>query len=83
MANQQTYTSFEMADMILCYGFCNSNGEAAAREYAERYPNRRHPEARTFSRIYQRLRETGSVLRQHRERTGPARRIALNVSNDK
>jgi hypothetical protein len=46
--------------MLLTLGACNSRAGTAAREYALRYPGRRHPDANVF-RLEQRLRETGSV----------------------
>jgi hypothetical protein len=39
----------------------NSRAGTAAREYALRYPGRRHPDANVFRRLEQRFRETGSV----------------------
>jgi hypothetical protein len=47
--------------MLLTFGVCNSRAGTASREYALRYPGRRHPDANVFRRLEQRLRETGSV----------------------
>jgi alpha-D-ribose 1-methylphosphonate 5-triphosphate diphosphatase PhnM len=47
--------------MLLTLGACNSRAGTAAREYALRYLDRRHPDANVFRRLEQRLRETGSV----------------------
>lgn len=55
------YTYEEYADMMLAYGFANSNASEAKRLYQERYPNRRVPDRRTFSTTYRRLRETGNL----------------------
>ena len=43
---------------------CMANGNAseARRLYIDKYPNRRAPDPRTFSRVHHRLRETGSVF---------------------
>jgi hypothetical protein len=55
------YTHDEYCDMLLTLGACNSRAGTAVREYALRYPGRRHPDANVFRRLEQRLRETGSV----------------------
>jgi hypothetical protein len=47
--------------MLLTLGACNSRAGTAARQYALRYPGRRHPDANVFRRLEQRLRETGSL----------------------
>lgn len=48
-----TYTAREYAEMHFIYGYCNGNGNAAAREYRERYPNREHyPDYRVFGRVH-------------------------------
>lgn len=47
--------------MLKVLGACNDNATAAARAYAERFPNRRHPDAKTTRRVEQRLLETGSL----------------------
>jgi hypothetical protein len=55
------YTHDEYCDMLLTLGACNSRAGTAAREYAVRYPGRRHPDANVFRRLEQRLHETGRV----------------------
>lgn len=55
-----TFPNSEYADMVFVYGFCNGNGNAARREYARRYPNRRLPTKSIFSTTFNKLRETGS-----------------------
>jgi hypothetical protein len=47
--------------MILLYGEAERNSVAAARLYAERYPQRRHKNRRTFISQERRLRETGRM----------------------
>lgn len=54
-----TYSNIEYSDMIFMYGYCNGNAKRAAEEYSIRYPTRKHPDARTFYRAYQCLREKG------------------------
>lgn len=53
------YSSQHIADIHFVYGFCNGNANRAVREYAQRYPNRPTPNARTFIRIHLRLSENG------------------------
>jgi hypothetical protein len=48
-------------DMLLTLGACNSRAGTAAREYALRYPGRRHSDTNVIRRLEQRFRETGSV----------------------
>lgn len=54
------YSSAEMTDMLLVFGYCEGNGRESVRVYRERYPNRRIPNHQTFAAIERRLRETGS-----------------------
>lgn len=58
----ESYSAAECADIIFIYGYCNGNARFASREYKRRYPNRRHPSRRIFSTIFQRLRDTGTIL---------------------
>lgn len=46
------YTQREYAEMHLIYGEAGQSSRAAARLYAERYPNRRHPHHEMFTRIH-------------------------------
>lgn len=55
------YSVEELADMHFIYGRANGNTVLAVRLYVERFPNRRIPNRKTFSRIHARLRETGSL----------------------
>lgn len=54
------FSNEEYADIIFCYGYGNGNAEAARREYQERFPTRRIPNAKTFSSVFQFLRTKGS-----------------------
>lgn len=45
MAN---YLPSEIVDMIIIYGVANSNVREAARQYQNKYPNRRHPDYKRF-----------------------------------
>lgn len=46
--------------MHLMYGLAECNSAAARRLYAERFPNRRQPDKKTFQRLHERLRDTCS-----------------------
>ena len=56
--------------MHFVYGFCNGNTTAAVEEYRLRYPRRRIPDRRVFTRVHQHLREKGSFpsVNRHAER---------------
>ena len=45
--------------MIYVYGFCDGNSVQAVAEYQQRFPNRRIPTRRVFTRVYRTLRDTG------------------------
>ncbi|KAJ8957054.1 hypothetical protein NQ318_007265 [Aromia moschata] len=49
-----------MTDMVAIYAQQNFSERAAARSYADTYPNGRQPNRKLFSRLFSRLRETGS-----------------------
>ena len=53
------YTTAEMTDMVLAYGKADCSGRAAARLYAERFPNRQTPHHSSFAAIERRLIEAG------------------------
>jgi len=55
----------EYAHMIYVYGFCNGNSVQAIAEYQQRFPNRRIPTQRVFTRVYQTLRDTGALPGVH------------------
>ena len=55
------YTCPELTDMIMCYGAAGRNGRSALSMYQERFPNGNHPHHTKFARLYQRLREDGSL----------------------
>jgi hypothetical protein len=62
------FSNAEFADMHFVYGFCDGNSSAAMREYRRRFPNRRVPSKNVFTRLHQRLKETGSFSNTHFER---------------
>jgi hypothetical protein len=47
--------------MIYVYGFCEGNSVHAVAEYQQRFLNRRIPTRRVFTRVYQTLRDTGTL----------------------
>jgi len=49
--------------MIYAYGFCDGNSVHAVAEYKRRFPNCRIPTQRVFTRVYQTLRDTGTLPR--------------------
>lgn len=56
-----SYTNAEAFDMLTVYFECFQNAVVAEREYAIRYPDRRHYTRKVFRRIARNLRETGNV----------------------
>jgi len=56
-----TFSVAEYADMIYVYGFCDDNLVHAVAEYQRRFSNRRILTRRVFTRVYQKLRVTGSL----------------------
>jgi len=60
-----TFSIAEYADMIYVYGFCDGNSVQAVAEYQQRFPNRRIPTRKVCTRVYQTLRDTGSLPGVH------------------
>ena len=58
---QFTFSVAAYADMIYVYGFCDGNSVHAVAEYPQRFPNRRIPTRRMFTRVDQALRDTGTL----------------------
>jgi hypothetical protein len=58
--------------MAILYGQCDRNAAAAAREYAIRFPDRRHPDSH-FILLLSRIRETGSVMPVKKDVAGAPR----------
>ena len=56
-----TFSFEEYADMIYVYGFCDGNSVLAVAEYQQRFPNRRIPNRRVFTGVYQALRDTSRL----------------------
>jgi hypothetical protein len=68
------FSHVEYRDIHFVYGFCNGNAVAAVEEYRRRFPDRRIPSRRVFTRIHQTLRDTGCLpsvaVRSEREVVG-------------
>ena len=47
------FSHVEYCDMHFVYGFCDGNALAAVEEYRRRFPDRRIPPRRVFTRIHQ------------------------------
>jgi len=47
--------------MIYVYVFCDGNSLHAVAEYQQHFPNRRIPNRRVFTRVYQTFRDTGTL----------------------
>ena len=74
---EEKYSIIDYTHIHLMYVKANGNALEAARLYAEAFPNRRHPDSRPFTRIHQRLRESGSF--RHQERPGRPKTLAPDV----
>lgn len=76
-----SFTNDEAVDLLAVYFECFQNAAIAEREYAMRYPNRRHYGRRVFPRLVQRLRATGSIHRPviRRRRTSRSEENITNV----
>ncbi|KAJ4446123.1 hypothetical protein ANN_12815 [Periplaneta americana] len=59
------YTFPELADMVMCYGEARGNGRRALHMYQQQFQNRNHPHHTMFTRLYQRLRDDGSLRPRH------------------
>ena len=75
-------TANEYCDMLIIYGECDQNSVVAAREYAVRFPERRHPNAHVFLRLINRVRETGSVLPIRKDLVGRGRHVRINENEE-
>ena len=53
--------TFSVADTIYVLGFCDGNSVHAVAEYQRTFPNRRIQNRRVFTRVYQTLRDAGTL----------------------
>lgn len=56
------YPVQERIDMILIIGECEENCLLASRVYAQKYPERSHPDKRSFEKLLETFRQSGSVV---------------------
>lgn len=75
------YQFNELTDMHLILGECKMNCRAAARRYAEKFPNRRIPHHTTFSAVDRRLREFGTFKKRSSD-CGRARQVPVNLEEN-
>jgi hypothetical protein len=68
--------------MPIALSACNSRTGTAAWEYALRHLGRRHPDAKVFREVEQRLRETESVTRVKLVNTGRSRTVRTPANED-
>lgn len=67
----KTYPIQERIDMILAIGECLENCLLASRVYAQKYPDRNHPNKLVFKRLLHEFRRTGSVAYENANRPKP------------
>ena len=56
------FTNAEYADMPYVYGFCDGSATAAVEEQRRRFLMRRIPDLRVFSKVFNTLRECGTLM---------------------
>lgn len=73
ISTMAAYDAAHYADMVYFYGLCDGNATQAAARYRAKYnaPGDRHPDDKTIKAAWQRLQQTGTVLR--RKKTGQTR----------
>jgi len=59
------FTNAEYDDMMYVYGFCYGSATAAVEEYRRRFPMRRIPDRRVFYKVFNTLRESGTLPSDH------------------
>jgi Helix-turn-helix domain (DUF4817) len=62
----------DLIDMIFILGESDRNCLLASRIYSQRYPDRRHPDERSFRKVLTRFIETGCINYSKHERIKPA-----------
>jgi len=60
-----TFTNAEYADMVYVYGFCDGSATAAFEEYRRRFPMCRIPDRIVFYKVFNTLRECGTLPSAH------------------
>jgi hypothetical protein len=67
--------------LIIIYGECGRNAREATRVYAQRFPNRNHPDHKTILSVIARTVETGQIL-PNRKEIGGAPRTVRTIGNE-
>jgi hypothetical protein len=67
------YSAAYYVEMLLMYGECGRNARAAAKMYAQRLPNRNHPNHKVILSAIARTIETGHILPNRKESGGAPR----------
>jgi len=62
---QHIFTNAEYADMMYVYGFRDGSATAAVEEYVRRFPMRRIPDLGVFYKVFNTLRECGTLPSAH------------------
>ena len=55
------FSKDEYADMLYVYGFSDGSATADVEEYRRRFPRHRIPDRRVFSKVFDTLRECGTL----------------------
>jgi hypothetical protein len=71
----------EYVEMLLIYGKCGQNAKAAARMYAQRFPNRNHTNHKVILSAITRTIEIDHIL-PNRKETGEAPLAVRTVENE-
>ena len=69
------YEAHEYFDMLMALGVYHGNAGRAARTYAERWPNRRHPRANVIRDLERQCLETGSMIPALNVNAGRSRQV--------
>jgi hypothetical protein len=75
------YSAADYVEMLLIYGECERNARAAAGMYAQRFPNRNHPNHKVILSATARTIEIGHILPNRKESSG-APRTVRTVENE-
>jgi len=74
MEIERNYSYEELTDMILIYGECQKNQMQAATLYAQRFPDRRHPNRGIFHSLCEKLKINGVFYKSTRPIHVPQRK---------
>jgi len=74
------FKNVEYADMMYVYGCCDGSATAAVEEYRRRFPMRRIPDPRVFYKVFNTLRECGTLPSAH---VSPERARKQNMEEHK